>query len=357
MSNLDQYLDAPARLLLDSIPLPVRIIGQSADGKPVYRWFNRAATIKTGRSLDRLMGKSAEDVFPDKWGIIATQQHSAVFQSVQPLTYTHKMLLAAGLRTLQTTLVPVRMNEDSGLHIVASTVDITEHTKNESEWLKAGTISQEIREFTALTAHDLRAPLLQIGAFAEIIKEDFEDLGDGKLDKIDKIKEIAQRATDLVSSLLKSSSNMASNVSSIETFDMNTLCKDLFSLLDPLSYHNLSHDMASITADRTSIQMVLRNLVDNALKHNHPNVVNVNIAVTSNTDVQGQLKFTVTDNGRGLKNLDDVMVADGADSSKAGHGLPAIKRLIQARGGTISTDPHATDEGATVTFVFPGTLG
>ena len=44
-----------------------------------------------------------------------------------------------------------------------------------------GSRSAELENFIAFAAHDLRAPFAQMESLLDLIKEDFVDMGDGKL--------------------------------------------------------------------------------------------------------------------------------------------------------------------------------
>jgi len=349
---VDTYMRFPC--LLDCIPIPVRLIELDDTGKPVYLYFNQTARRNSGVSLEHALGKSAAEAFPDEWGREATRQHGNVFRSGEPLAYTHQMFLAAGLRTLHTTLVPLTLEDDGKVIVIATTIDKTVQTRDESEWIRAETVHQEILRLTELAAHDLRAPLRQVMALVDLIREDFQDLGDGKLDALDMLELVSEKATSQITELLTSTKEIA-NASEAETFEVDVLCSDLFIMLDPLRRHNLSRDVATVLADRQATQIALRNLIDNAIKHNHPLEIDLHVGITVR-ESSDTLVFTVTDNGKGFAHPDKAFEEKPESRELSGLGLPAIQRMLLLRGGTIHTESSSETSGATVVMTLPGSL-
>lgn len=340
--------------LLDCIPLPTRILTLTDEGKPVYYQLNKMAIQNTGMPLSEILGRSAEEVFPDQFGQIATQYHLDGFRSKKLLTYTHKMQLPAGLRTVQTSLCPVKTEAGEPQYLVATTVDITDQKRNEAQWLKAETINQEIKDFTALTAHDLRGPMRRVGMFADLLREDFKDLGDGKMQMICTIKDTSDRALQQISSLLEYSASIATSLSDITTFDLDLMCADLFNLCDPLRNHYLTRQSASITADRTAVQIILRNLIDNAIKHNYPESIALHVKVEKSATLPGQLVYTLSDNGDG--DVGDLLNEEPLEFHESEFGLRSIQRLLTSRGGSLSVKPASDGVGAIAQFSLPGKI-
>lgn len=340
--------------LLDCIPLPTRILTLTPEGKPVYYQLNKMAIQNTGMPLSEILGKSAEEVFPDQFGAIATQHHRDGFRSKTMLTYIHKMQLPAGLRTVQTSLCPVKTEVGEPEYLIATTMDITNQKRNEAQWLKAETVNQEIKDFTALTAHDLKGPMQRVGMFADLLHQDFKDLGDGKVQMISTIKDTTDRALQQISSLLQYSSSIETSLSDIATFDLDLMCADLFSLCDPLRNHNLTRQTANITADRTAVQIILRNLIYNAIKHNYPESIALHVQVDKNTSLPGQLVYTLSDNGDG--DVGDLINDGPLEFHESEFGLRSIQRLLISRGGSLSVKPAAEGCGAVAQFSLPGKI-
>lgn len=340
--------------LLNSIPLPVRVIELSSTGEPVYLLFNRTALVNSGMTLEKVQGKTAAQAFPDEWGQEATRQHANVFETGEPLTHTHKMRLAAGVRNLQTTLVPLPVEDDSKKIIIATTIDSTDQLMSESEWLKAETLHQEILRFTELAAHDLRSPMRHVMALTDLIRDGFQDLGDGKLEALDKLESVSERTAVLITELLASSKEIVAN-REFEEFDLGVLCSDLFVMLDPLRRHNLTRDAVRVSADRATVQITLRNVIDNALKHNYPARIDLHVGVSASGRAK-QLIFTVKDSGKGFANPETAFEDKSESHEHSGFGLPAIRRMLLLQGGSIRAETAPDQKGATLVMALPGSL-
>lgn len=340
--------------LLDCVPLPMRILTLTSEGKPVYFKLNKMAIQNTGMPLDQILGKSAEEIFPDQFGAIATQHHRDGFKARKMLTYIHKMQLPAGLRTVQTSLCPVKTDPGEPEYLVATTMDISDQKRNEAQWLKAETVNQQIKDFTALTAHDLQGPMRRVGMFAELLSQDFKDLGDGKVQMINTIKDTAERALQQISSLLEYSSGIDTTLSDITSFDLDLMCADIFNLCDPLRNHNLTRQTANITADRTTVQIILRNLVAHAIKHNYPESIALHVKVGKSKSHPGQLVYTLSDDGDG--DVDDLINDEPLEFHESEFGLKSIQRLLISRGGSLSLTASKAGLGAVARFTLPGKI-
>ncbi len=61
---------------------------------------------------------------------------------------------------------------------------------------------REMEQYIAMAAHDLRTPMINVRLIAEFLKEGFKYLGDGKLQMIEDLAKISDKATSLISDVL-----------------------------------------------------------------------------------------------------------------------------------------------------------
>jgi signal transduction histidine kinase len=110
-----------------------------------------------------------------------------------------------------------------------------------------------------------------------------------------------------------------------------------------------------ITADRNRLQLLLSNLLDNALKYT-PNEGKVEIAAEF---LPADVRITVRDSGIGIDADDLPRIWDRlyrADKSRSqrglGHGLSLVKAFVEAHGGTatVTSNPGA---GSLFTVTLP----
>lgn len=112
-----------------------------------------------------------------------------------------------------------------------------------------------------------------------------------------------------------------------------------------------------ITADRTHIINIMRNLVENAIKYSG-NDIHIDISCRNDAN---QCIITVSDNGNGISTSDRERVFDRFFRSRAaidsdqpgmGLGLSYVKLLVEAHGGTITVSGHE-GKGSCFTITLP----
>ncbi len=116
-------------------------------------------------------------------------------------------------------------------------------------------------------------------------------------------------------------------------------------------------DDAEITLDRTRIEQVLRNLINNSIKFTENGTIKIKTLVNKKSD---ELLITISDTGLGipediLPNVFGKFVTKGHESENQGGnglGLFLCKGIILAHGGKI-TARNNKDCGATFEFSLP----
>jgi signal transduction histidine kinase len=112
-----------------------------------------------------------------------------------------------------------------------------------------------------------------------------------------------------------------------------------------------------IHADRTALEQILLNLVENALRHT---ATGGRVAIETTPDKNG-VDLTVTDTGSGIpaehlpRIFERFYRADSGRSREAGGtglGLAIVKHLVEAHGGSVSAD-SVVDSGTTIRIFFP----
>lgn len=109
------------------------------------------------------------------------------------------------------------------------------------------------------------------------------------------------------------------------------------------------------TRDGAAMQLVLRNLLDNAIKYSTSGG-RVDVAVTA---ADGNACIVVSDEGRGLEEQELAHAFDafwrGTDvaTGGAGLGLHLVRQLVQAHGGTVDVASPGRARGSTFTVKVP----
>ncbi|MEW9922105.1 ATP-binding protein [Marimonas sp. MJW-29] len=338
---------------LDLISAPVFVLEISDAGMPVYAALNACALALIGRPASDFIGRSSADVFPHAYGRTACAQHCAALTSGSSVSYQIDLPLARGISTLRSTLRPEVDQTGRVIRLWGGFVDLTAEKLAVEARKDFDTLSSEMEQFVAFAAHDLRAPMRNIAALTNLMREDAGPLGDPALDIIDLIEKITAQSMDLISDVLSHAESTAT-VKEESSFSFPALCHGIWDAIDPAAQHRLTTSLSNLRADRTAIRIALRNIAENAVKHGGCERLDVDISVQE--DLPGMLDITVTDNGQGFTEGALEVMNGGRLRVDSGYGLFGIKRLIAARGGTLLARNLPDGAGAVVRFSLPGTL-
>ncbi len=186
-----------------------------------------------------------------------------------------------------------------------------------------------------------------------MLREGFADHNDGKIEIIQMLDDVSNNAKNLITDLLAhaQAANLAPTVSE---FELEAVCASILVMLDPTASHDVDVDSARISADETALQIVLRNLIDNAFKYSNEGQTRLSITVADGAP--GVVEFSVRDYGGGFQGDAARVLTEGEASKGAGFGLIGVRRLVTARGGTITARPPKAGPGALVKFTLPGKI-
>jgi two-component system phosphate regulon sensor histidine kinase PhoR len=220
------------------------------------------------------------------------------------------------------------------------------------------------REFFANLSHELRTPLTAILAYSETLLDGAIDDRDNNLRFIEKLHKHAARMSELISDI--------SDLSAIESGQvkleprpvrLRSILSDVLSLAEArrgttgVAVSVTVPDELLVMADRTRLEQILYNLVDNAIKFNRAEG-----RVTITTEQQnGRAAIHIEDTGVGIAAQDLPRVFERlyrADKSRSrrtegtGLGLAIVKHLVQAHGGEITVKSEL-GRGSRFTFTLP----
>ena len=186
---------------------------------------------------------------------------------------------------------------------------------------------QRERRFTSDVAHELRTPLTAMLLQARRARE--ADNPADRAQALQTIEQDALRAGHILGQLLDLARAQSLEALATETVDLCALAQRVLADHAPLAYERhqeLALDAPSrpvqVQGHATMVELILRNLVDNALRHTPPGtLVEVRVAQTP----QGTCTLSVSDNG----------ARDGAQVSAnpgMGVGLNLVQRMADAQG-------------------------
>jgi len=207
-----------------------------------------------------------------------------------------------------------------------------------------------VQTLMSIISHDMRTPLMNIQGYLELLNTSVVD---------------PQDRLALEKALLKSTNNtmeMLSNLlhwskSQMEGPNVNLVVVDLMTTLQPTiemeSIHALKKDIIlnyhippalEVIADINMLQLIVRNLISNALKFTpHGGQITIKAELIS-----GKCKISVSDNGKGIpidkqKNIFSIKSepAFGTDNERGiGLGLVLCKEFIERQGGRIGFESN-----------------
>lgn len=340
-----------AESLLNLVPLAVYVVEANCEGIPVFAEFNGPACQLFDVECEKVVGRTALDVLPSPLAKLFYHHHYQSIQGAQIDPLEFLLVVDGDRRHFRTVLVPERRHDGSVSRVVGTTIDVSAEQELNTIRDISAEASREIEEFIYLAAHDLRAPMRNVTMIADFLREDFQDLGDGKLELIDKLESVASTAVTLVGSILSHAEAHDRTVVA-EKFTLATMCGDIATMLDPGGTHQKRIHDALLCADKNAVQIALNNLISNAFKHNATG--SVVLTVSARSVEPGFIEFTVQDDGKGIAKPDLLFQADERNRSQSGFGLLAIRRMIKLRGGHIHAETGSSGQGLAVIFSLPG---
>ena len=286
-----------------------------------------------------MIGRTAREIFRTNLGEEAYQRHLEVMRSARLTEYDLVLDLHGESREVRTTLSPVLDPDGTVVAIIGSSVVLSDLRASEQNRIEAMALLERARaemdQYLAFAAHDLRAPMRRMSGLAALIQEELPE-------SAEMMEQVCHKAQSLISEVLSFSE--ANNAKGrVETFDLQALARDIFVVLDPLHRHELTAEAATLSGDKVVLQIVLRNLVDNAIKYTDRDIVRLHIALE---DRQDGLAICVADNGPGLPDADMRFLEGTGFEYGTGFGLLGIRRLVGTRGGRLSAALRT--EGGTI---------
>ncbi len=215
------------------------------------------------------------------------------------------------------------------------------------------------RRFTADAAHELRTPIAAIRTQAQVALGAEDD--DSRRHALHATIEGCDRARRLVEQLLTLSRLEAGNAPEPGLVDLAALARQELASIAPQALargQSLDLDAPApcpVRADATLAAVLVRNLVDNAVRYSLPSS-QVHVAVET---VQGQVRLTVEDSGPGLDDAARARLGErffrvlGSGQSGSGLGWSIVRRIAAAQSAQVQTSISAALGGLAVTVRWP----
>ena len=351
--NVNVEMAAAAFDAFNCVKSPIFVLKVDDNQRPIYAAFNAFACDIAGFAIEDVIGKTAEEIYGGRFGSLAYARHVQTIFGGRPVSYELTLPLRGQERTVRTHLEPVFDDDGDVVFLVGTSADISSEQTLRETRIDAETQMREIENFVKLAAHDLRAPMRQITMLLDMLREGFEDHNDGKIEIIKMLDDVSANAKTLITDLL-AHAQATDLEASVSTFSLRELCTIVLVMLDPTAIHDVQVENVRITADETTLQIVLRNLIDNAFRHSGDALKK--LSISASPDGGNAIEFSVRDYGTGFQGDAGALLQEGKVRKGVGFGLLGVRRLINAPGGTITARSPEAGPGALVKFSLPGKI-
>ena len=201
--------------------------------------------------------------------------------------------------------------------------------------------NEDLEQFAYVASHDLKAPLRAIDILVDWLREDLTGYTGGEVQQnLDLLKQRTARLHRLLDDLL-AYSRAGRKPGEVRDVDSKLLVEDLFVLLAPPESVQLTADasLPVLCAHEVPLEQVLRNLINNAIKHHPTKQGSIRVYAQDKND---EVLFAVEDDGGGIPQefaekvfqmFQTLKPRDEVEGS--GMGLAIVKRIVEWQGGRI----------------------
>jgi signal transduction histidine kinase len=205
----------------------------------------------------------------------------------------------------------------------------------------------DLDEFTHVAAHDLRAPLRAIKNLASWINDDLGDsLSTSSAMHLSMMKMRVDRMERLLTDLHLFSKSGSQNLASTQV-NLDDMVDEIVTLLDVPERFRIVKigELPILETAKIPLATVLRNLIDNSLKHHDEEYGTVTVSAI---DQEDHWQLILTDDGPGIpQNLHQKVfkmfyrIKPQDDIEGSGSGLAIVDKIIKRIGGKIQISQNS----------------
>jgi signal transduction histidine kinase len=293
-------------------------------------------------------------------------------------------LLILALAAVIFSLVRRYLREMAAAHAEVDAANASLEGKVRDRTLALSRANEEVQRFAYIVSHDLRSPLVNVMGYTaeleqagftidrhiseaeksrpvdpEIITAVREDMPEA----IGFIRASTEKMDRLINAILKLSREGRRNLLP-ETVDVGSIAQKA---ADAIRHQTAEADaevvvepMPTFVSDRLSMEQIVGNLIDNAVKYLEPSRPG-RIVVSGRALTGDWVEYCISDNGRGISERDHERIFElfrrsgRQDRAGEGLGLAFVRNSVRRLGGIIEVE-SVLGEGSTFRLKFPKRL-
>jgi signal transduction histidine kinase len=210
-------------------------------------------------------------------------------------------------------------------------------------------LNDNLEQFAAIVTHDLKAPMRAVRYLVDEIEAAIDDSNTATAhNKLRELRRQSTRLSSMLSALLHYSSTGISK-RSVETVDTLDLVKEVVHSLPHRGFEvQISGDWPTLDTLLAPLDLTLRNLIDNSVKHHDRDNGLLRIACA---DVGSVIEITLEDDGPGIapEHHGSIFLPFRTlANSGGGMGLAIVQKMIDVAGGTITLTSNPAKHRGTI---------
>jgi signal transduction histidine kinase len=220
--------------------------------------------------------------------------------------------------------------------------------------------NEELEQFAYVASHDLKTPLRAIDNLIDWIMDDMQGIciPSEVQHNLGRLRERSQYMEKMIKELL-AFSRAGRYAYPGEPVNVKQLVEQIvFELAPPAGMHiRIEDSLPVLNTPKPPLELVLRNLISNAVKYHDMPEGNISISLQSGDDVY---TFSVTDDGPGIEPQYHAKVFQifqtlqpKSQSNSTGMGLALVKRVVEGYGCSIRLMQNTSSRGSTFEFGWP----
>jgi signal transduction histidine kinase len=220
--------------------------------------------------------------------------------------------------------------------------------QSEARRVEIEQLNEELERFNHSVAHDLRGPLRGISGFSRALEEDCGgELSSEARKHLARVQASASKMDALIADLLRYAS-IGRQELQMRDISLDDAVRDVMALIGPeiterRAEVSVATPLPRVLGDATLVQVVLQNLIGNAMKFVAKDVTpRVQISAVAEN---GEVRVVVADNGLGLpedarETVFRIFERYHAGYAGTGMGLRIVHRAVERMQGRIGIEPR-----------------